>query len=123
MIQGSNKIFAILLSLALAFLPMQGAFAGILSLDLGDDHASHSMMDMQQKASMTDSEVHSSCTAHNSCDSNDCSSGHCATCVVVTGILGDTSGAVNTSNPTENSVFNNSVSTTFLNSLYRPPRA
>jgi len=123
MTQGSNKIFAILLSLALAFLPLQSAFAGVLSLDLSDEHVSHSVMNMDHGVSKTDCDHGKNCSSNKDCDDNGCSSGHCATCVAVPGILGDTKVSQNRSSLMKYAVFNYVASTSFINHLYRPPRA
>ena len=123
MTQGSKQIFAILLSLVLVFLPLNGAVAGLLSIDQSHDHASHSMVDMDHKVSMSDCDNHAdSCSAKNTCEmSNDCSSGHCVSSLV--GILGDVSALQNIPNQIEHTFLNYSVLPNVANSLYRAPRA
>lgn len=120
MTQGSKKIFAILLSLALALLPMQSAFAGVFSLDQDDGHASHTMTDMQQTMSIPDCDNHTDCSAGNACGTSDnCPSGHCVSSLV--GILDDATVSQYTSNQIEQVSLNYSVLPQYANSLYRPP--
>lgn len=121
MMRKPSQSAAILLSLLLVLLPMQGAFAGILSLDHSDEAMSHSMMDMDHETSISCCDGHEDCTANNTCSANDCTSGHCATCV--TGILGDSKVSSNTSCQANYVSLNHSVSSKVLSSLFRPPRA
>ena len=121
MMRKPRQSAAILLSLLLVLLPMQGAFAGILSMDHSDEAVSHSMVDMDHETSMSCCDGHEDCTANNICSANDCTSGHCATCV--TGIVGDSKVSSNTSCQEKYVSLKHSVSSKALSSLYRPPRA
>ena len=118
--QKNRQTAVILLSLLLVLLPMQSTFAGILSLDQSDEAISHSMMDMDHETSMSCCEGHVDCTANNSCDANECSSGHCATCVA--GILGDSKVSPIISIQEKYFSLNYSIVSKPLSSLYRPPR-
>jgi hypothetical protein len=121
MMRKPGQIAAILLSLLLVLLPLQSAMAGIMSFDRPDDHASHSMMDMEHHTSMPDCDECTHCSTSNTCNENDCSSGHCATSVA--GITADSSVSLKISSSLENPVLYHSVSIAFISSLYRPPRA
>lgn len=118
--QKTRQTTAILLSLLLVLLPMQSAFAGIMSLDQSADHFSHSLMDMEHGASMSGGEDCTHFSENNACDKSDCSSGHCSACVA--GILGDVQASLNISNHTQHPFKNYSVLTKLISSLYRPPR-
>ncbi|MBT8438657.1 MAG: hypothetical protein HKP55_02765 [Gammaproteobacteria bacterium] len=121
MMRKPGQMAAILLSLLLVLLPMQSAIAGMMSFDRPDDRVSHSLMDMEHHASMPDCDECSHCSINNTCDENDCSSGHCATCVA--GIPVDSTASLKISSSLENPVLYHSVSIAFIRSLYRPPRA
>ena len=118
MMHRRKQAVAILLSLLLVFLPMQGAIAAVLS---SDQPVEHSMMDMDHETAMSCCDGHEDCTANNTCSANDCTSGHCATCVA--GILGDSKIHLNISKPVNYVSPNHSILSKSLSSLYRPPRA
>ena len=119
MMHRDKQITAILFSLLLVFLPMQSSIAAVL---FSDQPAEHSMMEMDHESSISCCEGHADCSTNNTCEANDCSSGHCATCVVA-GILGNSKVPPITSNKKIYFASNYLILSKSLNNLYRPPRA
>ena len=117
-----NSAVAILLSLLLVLIPMQGAVAGVLFSDQSVDHSAHSSMDMDNKVALSCCDGHTDCSSNNPCNADECSSGHCATCVVA-GILGYSKVPPIISNQKIYFLSNHSILSKSLSTLYRPPRA
>ena len=117
-----NSAFAILLSLLLVLMPIQGAVAGVLFSDQSVDHSAHSLMNVDTEVAVSCCDGHTDCFSNNTCNADECSSGHCATCVVA-GILGDPDVSVSTSNQNTYFSSHNPILSKSLSSIYHPPRA
>jgi len=122
MMKKTNSAVAILLSLLLVLMPMQGAVAGLLFSDQSVDHSAHLSMDMDNEVAMSCCDDHTDCSINNSCNADKCSSGHCATCVVA-GILCNSKVPPITSNQKVYFSSNYPILSKSLSILYRPPRA
>ena len=82
----SEKLLAVLLSVLLGLIPLQGAMAGVYSQQDEDVH--QHMMDSNHSNSMVIMEDHTvrmdcdECNTTILCNGNSCSSGHCISCIL-----------------------------------------
>ncbi|WP_295298584.1 hypothetical protein [Thiolapillus sp.] len=120
-----QKIIAVLLSLLLGLLPLQGAFAaetgghqhGALSdISMTLVNADHDRMsDMAQDCDQ--------CEQDSCCSGSSCSVDHCVSCTLAAVLLPDTSLALPSVAAIRLAGLESQISNSTLFSLFRPPRA
>jgi hypothetical protein len=123
MISAHSKFSALLLSLMLALLPLQSAFAADITMHMQGNSFEMNAMSSMDHAQMPD--LASDCSQceqdENCCVGNSCSAEHCASCsfaAVLQASLSDDLIPVANDESVADSVFPDST----LSSLFRPPR-
>jgi hypothetical protein len=117
-----RKFIAVLLSLMLGLLPLQGVFAGEVSMPMHESMVAASMNDTMSHEQA--SEMSPGC---DQCEQDDCCSGsscdvhHCASCAFAA-VLAETTAMPPLPAAAHLPAFDSRVRSFTLSSLYRPPR-
>jgi hypothetical protein len=119
-----DRLLAILLSAILGLIPLQGAVAGVYMLqDMAGE--AHPMNGHHDAARVSTAEHHTgmncdACNLDSGCNGDNCSSGHCLTCLLA--LPGDFSFVIERTTPSPTVQSDNDLVKRHLSSLFRPPR-
>ena len=123
MFRYSEKLLVIFLALLLGLSPLQGALAGVVNSFEQKENA-HQMSDTHCAASMDVGNVShdgTQCSTQNDCHEQDCSTGHCASCVMA--VLPEVSRISRSGDASDFPSFQSQFINSGFTSPYRPPRA